>query len=627
MTPGATVPHQLDRKGILRAELRLLGSNTALGVAVTVIAATILAHLQWSVIPQATVVRWWLYMASVSGLRFVIARRYARSPETDEIRRWRALLAIGPALTGAGWGAAGILLYPENQLTNQVFLIFVLGGMMLGAASTLAARPEAFLAFLLPAGLAPSARLVIQGGETHAAMGMLAALFTTAVVVTTWRVHGAVESSLMLQFENRRLIDHLQAANREAESLNRELERRVEERTAELYQSAEQLKAEIVQRQQVEEELLRARKLESLGVMAGGIAHDFNNFLTVVQGGIELISARLNAREVQGVLDKMAAACRRAAFLSSQLLTFAKGGAPVRRVVPVGALVADAVELIRAGATVSISVHIEEDVRPVEVDPNQMGQALHNILLNARQSMPEGGIIEVRAENVVPADNAGDPWVRISVRDYGSGIPADVLPRIFDPYFTTKLGGTGLGLATTYAIVTKHDGRIWADSKPGEGAVFALELPASQKPAEPEPRIVPHLRPGTERVLAMDDEEPIRILLEAILTKLGYTVETARDGAEAIALYESAKAAGAAFAAVLLDVTVTGGMGGLEAAAKLKELDPSVKLIVSSGYSDAPVMSNFSRYGFDAVLPKPWTAAQISEVFRRVLAGTRPRFE
>ena len=432
-------------------------------------------------------------MTSVAVFRFIIVRRYSRaSPECTDVGKWRVAFAVGAGLAGAGWGGAGILLYPQAHLPNQVFLIFVLGGMMLGAASLLAPRPEAFLAFLIPTGLAPAVRLLVQGDETHVAMGLLAAVFTLATLITTWRIYRTVESSLKLQFENRDLVEDLQAANRQTEALNQALELRVQERTAELQKSTEQLRAEIAQREQIEEELLRARKLESLGVMAGGIAHDFNNFLTVVQGNIEVAKARLDPAEpVQEILDETASACRRAAFLSSQLLTFAKGGAPVRRVVSVAKLVTDAVQLIRAGATISIAVDIAEDLRSAQVDPGQIGQVLHNILLNARQSMPEGGIIEVRAENAVFQNSPdGDPWVRISIRDYGCGIPADVLPRIFDPYFTTKPGGSGLGLATAYAIVAKHGGHIAVESKPGEGTVFTVELPASHETPAPQAPIV-----------------------------------------------------------------------------------------------------------------------------------------
>jgi CheY-like chemotaxis protein len=360
-------------------------------------------------------------------------------------------------------------------------------------------------------------------------------------------------------------------------------------------------------------------------VLAGGIAHDFNNFLTVVQGNVEIAKLELGPDEpVQAILDQTANACQRAKFLSSQLLTFAKGGAPVRRLVSIAELVMDAVHLARAGAQTSIDVKIAEDLQFAEVDPGQIGQVLHNILLNARQAMPEGGIIEVRASNLVTGGVTGDALpagarVRISIRDYGCGIPADVLPRIFDPYFTTKPGGSGLGLAMAYAIVAKHNGNLWVESQPGEGTIFTIDLPASlQKPA-PQAPIAVHMQAGTERLLVMDDEEALRKLLEAVLTKLGYKVETARDGAEAIALCENAKASGRGFDAVLLDLTVRGGMGGVEAAAKLRELDPSLKLIVSSGYSDAPVISDFRKYGFDDVIPKPWAIPQVGEVFRRVL--------
>jgi signal transduction histidine kinase/ActR/RegA family two-component response regulator len=493
--------------------------------------------------------------------------------------------------------------------------------MMLGAASLLAPRPEAFLAFLIPTGLAPAIRLMVQGDETHIAMGLLAALFTLATLITTGRIYRTIDSSLRLQFENRNLVADLQAAKNQTEALNQVLEIRIQERTGELQQSTELLRAEIAQRQQMEEELLRGRKLESLGVLAGGIAHDFNNFLTVIQGNVEAAKKSLDPRHsVQEMLDQVATTCQRAGFLSSQLLTFAKGGAPVRRVVSVGNLVMDAVRLARAGAPVSIAVDITADLRSAEVDPGQIVQVLHNILLNARQAMPEGGIIEVRAANVALGnDPPSSPRVRISIRDYGCGISADVLPKIFDPYFTTKPGGSGLGLATAYSIVARHDGHISVDSKPGEGTVFTIELPAVFETPAPEAPIVIEVQTGTERILVMDDEEALRKLLKHVVGSLGYEVETARDGAEAIALYEAAMAGGKRFDAVLLDLTVSGGMGGVEAAAKLKAIDPSSKLIVSSGYSDTSVMSDFARYGFDAVLAKPWTRAQMSAALRRVL--------
>jgi signal transduction histidine kinase/ActR/RegA family two-component response regulator len=601
---------------------RLLYENANTGAAVTAVVAPVLAYLQSDVVRPGIFVPWLLYMFGVAGFRFLLTRRYWRAvPGSLHAERWTRWFAAGAALSGIGWGIAGVLLYSENDLLHQVFLSFVIGGMMLGGSSLLAPRIEAFLAFLIPAGSLPALRLLFASDAEHIAMGVLAAVFTVALLLTTWRFHWTITSSLKLQFENQNLLHELQVANNRTEALNQELENRVQKRTAELHQALVRLREESETREKMEEELVRSRKLESLAVLAGGIAHDFNNFLTVVQGNLELARMRLNAASpVMQILDQTATACQSAAFLSSQLLTFAKGGAPIRRVVSASKLILDAVHLIRAGASVSVDLEMADDLYPVHVDAGQIGQVLHNILLNAKEAMPDGGIIEVRAENMpVPGEDPGR--VKIAVRDYGPGIPTDVLPRIFDPYFTTKPGGNGLGLATTYAIVSKHGGRISVVSKPGQGATFIIELPATLKAPEREIPEKAKLRPGTGKLLVMDDEESLRVLLERILTTLGYEVESSRDGAEAIALYERAKALGRGFDAVLLDLTVRGGMGGIEAAARLRELDPSARLIVSSGYSDAPVMSEFRRYGFDDVIPKPWKMAEISEIFRRVLVG------
>ena len=629
-SPAETAQANGDcRRGqILAAQVRLLYGNANVAVGVTLVATSILGRVQWDVVAHPIILSWCLYMFLIAAGRFILARRYWRSvPSSLETRRWRAGFAVGAGLAGTGWGVAGILLYPEARLVNQLFLVFILGGMMLGGAPILAARPEAYLAFIVPAGLAPAARLALQGDETHLAMALMAGLFTLATVITTRRIHLTIISSLNLRFENATLVENLQAATHRAEALNEELELRVQERTAELHQSTQQLRTEIAQREQIEEQLLRARKLESLSVLAGGIAHDFNNFLAVVQGNVELAKSRLDRdAPVQAMLDETASACKRAAFLSSQLLTFSKGGAPVRRLVSIAQLLMDAIALARAGAQTSFDVRISENLRSAEVDPGQIGQVLHNILLNARQAMPEGGTIEVRSENVDLNTVAGiDSRVRISIRDHGSGIPDDVLPHIFDPYFTTKPGGSGLGLATAYAIIAKHGGNLSVQTKPGDGTVFIVDLPASEESPAPQASLTTHSQTGTERLLVMDDEEALRNLVTTVLTILGYEVQTASDGAEAIVLFENAKACGRGFDAVLLDLTVSGGMGGLEAAARLKELDSSVKLIVSSGYSNAPVLSDLRKYGFDDSIPKPWTFAQVSEVVRRVLVSDSNR--
>jgi two-component system, cell cycle sensor histidine kinase and response regulator CckA len=416
----------------------------------------------------------------------------------------------------------------------------------------------------------------------------------------------------------------LREAKRELTKSRDELCVRVAERTAELERANRLLREEIERRERIEEELLRARHLESLGVLAGGIAHDFNNFLTIIEGNLALAHTRARPGDpIREILDQASRACRGATSLGQQLLTFAKGGAPVRRTVEVAQVLQDSIELARAGSNATIEVSTAPDLWPADLDTDQIQQALYNLLLNARQAMPAGGNIEVRAGNMVHqgADLPLPPgrYVAISVRDCGAGIPAGNLARIFDPFFTTKEKGSGLGLTTAYAIARRHGGALAVESQPGRGSTFRLYLPASEgTPAagSAEPDV---LHRGAGRVLVMDDEEPIRRLLSSTLGLLGYEVDCAREGGEAITMYGNAMACGRGYAAVLLDLTVPGGMGGKATAAALRRMDSAVKIIASSGYSDDPVMSEFRAYGFSDVIPKPWTMAQLSAVFKRVV--------
>ena len=418
-----------------------------------------------------------------------------------------------------------------------------------------------------------------------------------------------------------RALKEAQAALQEAHD---QLATRVTERTAELREANERLLAEMEQRKLAEEELLRARKLESLGILAGGIAHDFNNFLTIISGNIALAKMHLKSTEsVCTILDSAEAACRRATSLTAQLLTFGKGGAPVRKPTLIPAVIKEAINLVAAATQVMIKLDIADDLLSAEIDSEQIGRALHNILLNAQQAMPEGGIIDVHAENIQFGTDSlsrhRGRYVMISVQDYGCGIASDLMPLIFDPYFTTKGTGSGLGLATAHAIIAKHQGHVTVQSKPGAGTKFSIYLPAYEVIDSKESAVGPQLQTGSGRVLVMDDEEALLLLLTQTMRHLGYEVESAKDGTKAIELYQKAKAAGRPFDIVLLDLTIPNGMGGKETAAHLRQIDDSAKLIASSGYSNTPIMSEFREHGFDDVLPKPWTPVQLSEAVRRCM--------
>ena len=619
---ASTISTRDFSREVLQAQLRLLFDNLHISLIVTLLASTTLAVTAWGTVGDSRVLAWWLYMTTVATGRTVLAQCYTQIDTSGvNLERLRNAFLVGVAFAGVGWGGAAVILYTSANLIIQLFILLVIGGMMLGAGSLLAARIEAALVFLLPAGLIPAVRLLLQGDKMHLAMGFLAGVFTIVTVLNTIRIHRVLVLSLKLQFENSDLLQELRAANARIEATNQALELRVQERTVELIRSTEQLNAEMVQRMEMEEELLRVRKLESLGVLAGGIAHDFNNFLMVIQGHIELAKSRLKqGQAIEENLEQIASAYRRATLLSSQLLTFAKGGTPIRRLIRISDLVSDAVQLARAGSATSITMQLEDDLGFADLDPGQIGQVLHNILVNARQASLEGGVIEVFAKRCPPSPTESSaPRLRISIQDHGCGIAPDVLPLIFDPYFTTKPNGNGLGLATSHAIVNKHGGQISVLSTVGEGTVFNIDLPASRERSAPEPPVVTELQMGTARVLVMDDDASVRYLLNAVLESLGYDVQTAKDGAEAIAMIEHAKMSGQSFDVCLLDLTVSGGMGGVQTAQKIREIAPSSRLIVSSGYSDAPVMSDFASYGFDAVVTKPATPAEVSAAITEVL--------
>lgn len=382
---------------------------------------------------------------------------------------------------------------------------------------------------------------------------------------------------------------------------------------------------DITGRKKMEEDLLQASKLDSLGILAGGIAHDFNNILTVISGNVSLAKMINSSNdEVTEILSEVEQAALQARDLTQQLLTFSKGGAPIKETSSIKDLLRETTSFVLRGSNVSCTFSIMPELWPVSIDKGQISQVINNLIINADQSMPEGGIIHLTAENIdaginLPSSLKHGEYIKISIQDHGIGILEKHLNRIFDPYFTTKQKGHGLGLATCYSIIKKHDGEISIHSVSGVGTTATIYLPAF-----PDQNITVKIAPrlnlqGQGKILIMDDETIIRDTLGRMLQRMGYATSAVPDGAQAIDLYQKARQANEPFDIVLMDLTIAGGMGGKEAVRRLLEIDSDAKVIVSSGYSNDPVMADYKAYGFCGVLPKPYEIQAVNQILNELL--------
>jgi PAS domain S-box-containing protein len=388
-----------------------------------------------------------------------------------------------------------------------------------------------------------------------------------------------------------------------------------------------QVATDITEKKKMEEEIQKAEKLESIGVLAGGIAHDFNNILAAILGNVSLAKMRIERDDKNFfLLEEVEKASARATALTKQLLTFSKGGTPVKKMASISEIVRESASFALRGSNAKCTFDIPEDIWFAEVDEGQISHVFHNLIINADQAMPDGGIIHIQGRNLQVDAHDGLPldpgmYLEISLHDQGKGIPEDYIPKIFDPYFTTKHRGSGLGLATSYSIIKKHRGHIQVDSQLGEGATFLVYLPASEQAARaPITDDIGRFN-GSGKILVMDDEEMIRDLASEMLSTLGYDTVVVQDGCEAVEMYREALSSGEPFIAVILDLTVPGGMGGREAAEKLQELDPGVRAIVSSGYSTDPVLSNYREYGFCSVAVKPYKIDDMGRILHEAING------
>lgn len=384
---------------------------------------------------------------------------------------------------------------------------------------------------------------------------------------------------------------------------------------------------DITHEKKMEEEMQKAAKIESLGVLAGGIAHDFNNLLTSILGNVSLAKAFSESDEkVTKLLNDAEKGSFRAKNLTQQLLTFARGGAPVPSLASTSKLIIESAQFSSSGSKIKCDFDIPDDLWRVEVDEGQIGQVIQNLVINADQTMHNGGIVQIVAENIVVQGNSGlalekGEYIKISVKDNGEGIAGKHLEKIFDPYFTTKATGHGLGLAICYSIMKKHHGLIDVESELGAGSTFSLYLPASKETKAPQrsqnnEKVVE----GQGRILVMDDEEIVREVAVQMLSVLGYQVEESKSGEETIDLYLKARDAGQPYDAIIMDLTIPGGMGGKETIAKLREIDSSVKAIVSSGYANDPIMAEYEKFGFNGVVPKPYGVQELSNIVQKVLS-------
>ena len=392
---------------------------------------------------------------------------------------------------------------------------------------------------------------------------------------------------------------------------------------------------DVTERQQAENERLRISKLESIGLLAGGIAHDFNNIMTGVLGYISFAKLDLpRDNPVYDLLSEAEQAAVEARALTQQLLAFSKGGVPVKEMVNISSLLVDVTTSVLSGSTVRSEWNLPDDLWPVHVDTTQINQVIHNLVINARQAMPDGGVLTIRGTNLVFGSSTQikgttlSPgfYIKLSFSDEGGGMTQEQLNNIFDPYFTTKDTGAGLGLTTVYTIIRRHDGIITVESAPGEGATFDIYLPASSQIQEidsvPQTQEQSPLQRGEGRILIMDDETDICDLAAKSLSQYGFEVETCDNGADTIELYRRSKEMGNPFQAVLMDLTVQGGMGGEEAIGHLKKIDPDVKAIVSSGYRNVSIMSNYKEHGFCDVVSKPYRVQDLIEIVQHVINGT-----
>ena len=596
------------RRQVKAAETRLLYENTCTGLVSSSLIACLLGYAQWDVVPHIVVSVWVVFMLLVAASRYLLMRRYLRaSPSDAESGRWNTSFVVLTALAAAGWCAAAIVLYPPSPPMHEAFVVFVIGGVMLGGASLLAARPEAFLTFLLPTGIITALRVASVGDEDHLMMGFLAGLFTVATLVTTWKFHQTIESSLKLRFDNQDLIESLQTAKDDADALNRDLELRVRDRTADLVQADQ-------------------RKDEFLATLA----HELRNPLAPIRFALESLkpgTPPATAGRAREVIDRQV---RQLVRLVDDLLDVSRITANKihlrREPHDLARLMATAVESIMPLTTAADQqLEVRMPSAPIRIDGDgaRLVQIFANVLNNAVKFTPHGGHIWFSAD-----EQSSEAVVRI--RDSGVGIAPEVLPRVFDmfqqaePILERSVGGLGIGLTLARRLVEMHEGRI-AISSPGTGLGTEVEIRLPVTPVQDtkavaaEPSAAAALR--ILRVLIVEDNLDAAQMLEVAVSELGHVTRIAHDGASAITV-----ATEFAPDVVLLDIglPVMNGYAVVRALRELPEFN-DVHIAAVTGWGQEEDRQKARDAGFDSHYTKPLSPVALEDLLATVAHRVPPR--
>jgi signal transduction histidine kinase/CheY-like chemotaxis protein len=590
------------------AETRLLYENANTGSAVTIVIASLLAYALWDLVPRVVISAWLLWVVLVSASRFVLAYRYQQAnPDDAENRRWNAAFVVGVALAAAGWGVGAIVLYPSGRPMIEILVVFAVGGMMLGGASLLAARPEAFLMFLLPTGFLTALRLAFEGDGDHLIMGFLGAVFTVATAVTTWRFHRAIETSFMLRFDKQDLIESLQAAKRNADVVNRELELRVHDRTAKLT-AADQRKDRFL----------------------ATLAHELRNPLASIRFALEALRVETTATTAARAREVMDRQVGQLVRLVDDLLDVSRITADkiqLRRepidLAPIVATAAESIAPLVVEADQTLDVRLPSTPVWIDGDATRLVQVLVNILNNASKFTPPGGRISLTAERELES-------VVLRVRDTGVGIGAGVLPRVFDmfhqeePSLDRPTGGLGIGLTLARRLVEMHDGQIDIRSAgTSQGTEVEIRLPTTAAPAasavarDASPPAAPH----SLRVLIVEDNRDAAEMLQLLVSLSGHATLVAHDGAAALT-----SAIRFAPHVIFLDIGLP-VMNGYEVARTLRGMPQFKHVLIAavSGWGQEEDRRKAREAGCNSHFTKPLSPETLedllAETARRVLEG------